>query len=583
MAPNHSNEENSHNSLPCPILRVEDYDIHPKTGFLPPNPPLTRLPDLYYSPWEQVIDSYHDLMLAGRLGESINMLPILETDHLKSIPEYRRAFLILSILAHGFVWGKYEAVRDVLPACIAIPWVKVSNVLEIAPICNHAAVVLWNWRLIFPDAPFDLKYDVFAMEIYYLPVNNSIDIRNNFLPFFESNLATLITFTNTSDEGWFYLVTTTIEAIGGRALNAIILALEAVRDRDNFKLMSALMVICSAMKDINETLQRMFDKCDPYIFYWKVRPYLSGWENEDRLPKGLIYEGVDQPDEYGNPVYRQYAGGSAGQSALIQAIDIALNVEHYPTGVKTGITNNKVFSSEVKEHTREEPNGNCYAASSINSLSNASSCYHLRIQNHQQQLEFEKMSSNASNNNKPQQPYLHKIRQNIPGPHRRFLEDLAKIANIRQYILTRTKFPLDDKVQGLDDDDLVKAYNDCLNEMKNFRNKHLQIVSTYIVIQSHRGGGHFHTKNPYLAKCPVSTITHNTTTNIPITAINNNSTTNTMSTCVSVTHLKTKDARITSKTITNGSDLDLKGTGGTNLMPFLKQMRDETIAKEIGS
>ncbi|CAG8493060.1 1366_t:CDS:2 [Ambispora leptoticha] len=557
MAPNHSKEESLHNKtsgFPYPILCLEDYEINPETGFLPSTPPLTRLTDPYYSPWEQIIDIYHDLILAGRLRESINKLPILETDNLKSIPEYRRAFLVLSILAHGYVWGKYEAVEDLLPTCIAKPWVKVSEVLEIAPVCNHAAVVLWNWRLIFPDAPLDLN-----------------------------NLATLITFTNTEDEAWFYLVTTAIESIGGRALIAIISALEAVRDRDNFKLISALTAICSAMKDINQTLQRMFSKCDPYIFYWKVRPYLAGWENEDRLPKGLIYEGVDQPDENGNPVYRQYVGGSAGQSALIQAIDIALNIEHYPTGVKTGITN-KVSSFEVKEHLREEPNGYCYAARSIHSLSSTNSqCYHLRSQN--QQLEFEKTYSNAPNNKKsqqPQQPYLHKIRQNIPGPHRRFLEDLAKVANIRQYILTRTKLPLDDEIRGLDadkDDSLVKAYNDCLNEMKNFRNKHLQIVSAYIVIQSHRGGGQFHAagttesslhKDPYFTRQSVTTMTHktNTTTNT-----NDNSTNNTLT---PLNH-QTIESKITSKT-TNGS---LKGTGGTNLMPFLKQMRDETIAKEI--
>ncbi len=61
----------------------------------------------------------------------------------------------------------------------------------------------------------------------------------------------------------------------------------------------------------------------------------------------------------------------------------------------------------------------------------------------------------------------------MPGPHRRFLDDVAKIANIRQYV---TAHPQDIALQG--------AYNACLEALVVYRSKHLQIVSRYIVLPS---------------------------------------------------------------------------------------------------
>ncbi|CAI2163268.1 6547_t:CDS:2 [Funneliformis geosporum] len=440
------------------LPRLEDYDINPLSGFLPSTPPLQRLTNPYYEPWETLIDIFHELMLIGRLREYVRKLPLLKTDRLENIEEYRRAFLILSFLAHGYVWGKYEPISDRLPPNIAIPWVKVSDYLDVAPICNHAAVVTWNWRLLFSNEPFDLN-----------------------------NLATLITFSNTLDESWFYLVTTAIEGFGGRALTSIMTAIQAVYDGNDEQLINALKVISSTISDINATLQRMFEKCDPYVFYWKVRPYLSGWKNEDLLPRGLIYEGVDENDENGNPIYRQYIGGSAGQSALIQALDIALNIDHYPTGVRPN----------TNGHTSSD-NGHFYN----NNCHHYSSCLNGYPQNH----DIHHYASNG--HTKPQQPYLHRIRQNIPGKHRKFLEDLAKIANIRNYIISNADYDSSTNTSSSDDEDmrllretkeasdLIKAYNECLIQMKNFRNKHLQIVSVYIVIQSHKrvGGLHFNAK-----------------------------------------------------------------------------------------
>ena len=61
----------------------------------------------------------------------------------------------------------------------------------------------------------------------------------------------------------------------------------------------------------------------------------------------------------------------------------------------------------------------------------------------------------------------------MPGPHRRFLEEVSKIANIREFLVSHP--------QNLA---LKQAYNTCLEQLVLYRKKHLQIVSRYIVVPS---------------------------------------------------------------------------------------------------
>jgi indoleamine 2,3-dioxygenase len=60
----------------------------------------------------------------------------------------------------------------------------------------------------------------------------------------------------------------------------------------------------------------MYEKCDPHIFYLRIRPFLAGWERT-----GIVYEGVSE-----TPL--KLNGGSAAQSSLIQAFDAGLGIEH---------------------------------------------------------------------------------------------------------------------------------------------------------------------------------------------------------------------------------------------------------------
>ena len=55
-----------------PVPELEDYGLDPETGFLPAELPLERLEDIYYAPWERIMDRFHGLLRAGRLREAVH-------------------------------------------------------------------------------------------------------------------------------------------------------------------------------------------------------------------------------------------------------------------------------------------------------------------------------------------------------------------------------------------------------------------------------------------------------------------------------------------------------------------------------
>ena len=51
-------------------LAAHDFDVDTRTGFMPPNPPLARLPS-EWEPWEQLLDDAQSYRL--QLGQRINI------------------------------------------------------------------------------------------------------------------------------------------------------------------------------------------------------------------------------------------------------------------------------------------------------------------------------------------------------------------------------------------------------------------------------------------------------------------------------------------------------------------------------
>ncbi|QNP99663.1 Indoleamine 2,3-dioxygenase [Yarrowia lipolytica] len=427
-----------HAALP----NLADYEVSDKTGFLPEQLPLESLTNPYYAPWEQVAQNLPALILTRRIRQYVDTrMPVLEIDQLKTPEEQRRAYSVLSFIAHAYIWGSPgDDPRDYIPPQITEPWVAISDLLELPPVCTYAGLCLWNHKTIMPVASSD-QWDL-------------------------DSLATITTYTGSFDESWFYLVSTTMERQGGACIKAGLGAIAAARENDFATVTSNLQYLAEAIDAIITLLGRMYEMCEPHTFYHRLRPYLSGSENmADRgLPHGVKYQTRADPDP---KEYRAYAGGSNAQSSLIQTLDILLNVEHRATGQRP--------TSKKDNSTRDA-------------------------------------SPPASQATAPpkQNNFIHEMRKYMPGPHRRFLEHLQQVAEIRDFVLAnQAEHP-----------EIVLAYDACLAMLRSFRDKHIQIVSRYIILQA-------------------------------------------------------KEKAKTGIALTAPAGPE-RGTGGTALIPFLKQARDET-------
>lgn len=75
------------------VPNPSDYEISPRFGFLSPDPPAKSFKDPYYQPWDSISLELSSLIKSGQLDAQIDKLPILSTDRLKDVVEYRRAYV----------------------------------------------------------------------------------------------------------------------------------------------------------------------------------------------------------------------------------------------------------------------------------------------------------------------------------------------------------------------------------------------------------------------------------------------------------------------------------------------------------
>jgi indoleamine 2,3-dioxygenase len=277
-------------------ISLSDFEVSPEQGFLPQDP-LERLPDC---PTLNHLGHELPKLLSARtvrrfIDEHRPLLP--------SVPrtwgeqEYRAAMRILSFAGHAYVWEIPDQPAATLPPQLGIPWHEVAQRLGRPPVLSYASYALDNWRRFDGTKPIQLD-----------------------------NIVLLQNFLGGQDEEWFVVVHVQIERQAGPGLAGLLRAMKGAADNKEGEVRLGLQSLAMSQTAMRDTLMRMTERCDPYVYYTRVRPYIHGWKNSPSLSNGLLYQGVAA--YAGQP--QQFRGETGAQSSIVPCLDAGLGIVHAP-------------------------------------------------------------------------------------------------------------------------------------------------------------------------------------------------------------------------------------------------------------
>ncbi|KAF6755292.1 tryptophan 2,3-dioxygenase [Ephemerocybe angulata] len=528
-------------------LAAHDFDVDTRTGFMPPQQPLLRLPE-EWNVWEDVLDAAirGRLQLGGKEGvteeerraseewrEGVRNMPILPTTPLKSSELLlRRAHLVLAWLLHFYIHTLPPSSPPTIPAPLTLPLLRVSRALRLPPVITYSDDVLYNWRFT-STTPLADSYGNPT-----LPKVGNIDAGT--------------TFTGTRDEAEFYLTSARMELRGTDALEVMRGIMDEVFVGDAIALSrvtSYLTELASIIEDLGEMLMRVKEMCSPQVFYDEIRPWFRG---EDSSAGRWVFEGIEEDESLERP--RELSGASAGQSALVHALDVFLGVDKYSHGPSGSSSSPSTFSSSSTIST----------SSSMTSRSTA--------------------TAEEREQEQPRSSFLKRMQEYMPRHHRAFLNHLANSPRpLRDYVLanstssTSTASTTSDSAGA----ELLQAYNAAVQALKVFRDKHMIIVALYIVGPARRAAAAKAATSAFVPPATPSATSSATpsTATPPASTPSGAPSTGATETQGKETHGKEmrvetrREAR--SEAEEEGKEV-LKGTGGTDLVRFLKSVRDQT-------
>ena len=277
-------------------LDLSDYEISSEQGFLPKDP-LETIPDL---PALTHLGQELPKLLSARtvrrfIGGQRQLLPSIPSTW--RTEDYRAAMRILSFAGHAYVWEVPDQPAAKLPPQLAKPWHEIAQRLGRPPVLSYASYALDNWRRLDKTKPIRLD-----------------------------NIVLLQNFLGGLDEEWFVVVHIQIEREAGPGLAGLLRAMRGAAEEKDDEVLLGLTALASAQTAMRDTLLRMKERCDPYVYYNRVRPYIHGWKNSPSLPNGLDYEGVEV--YAGQP--QQFRGETGAQSSIVPCLDAGLGIAHAP-------------------------------------------------------------------------------------------------------------------------------------------------------------------------------------------------------------------------------------------------------------
>lgn len=208
---------------------------------------------------------------------------------------------MLTFLLHFYVQSLPPHENVIVPRSIAIPVLRVSNILDIPPVLTFSDTVLYNWDFRTPSVVLPPALD---------------------------NIRTQTMFSSLVDEEEFYLCSARIELRGVEALELMRVTMDETFVGDAIavrRISGYLQTIAGVIDEMKALLMDVRKLCDPDTYYNQVRPWFRG-EDSDINKRKWVYEGVEDDNQLKHPT--ELSGPSAGQSSLVHVLDLFLGVDH---------------------------------------------------------------------------------------------------------------------------------------------------------------------------------------------------------------------------------------------------------------
>ncbi|KAI0372966.1 Indoleamine 2,3-dioxygenase [Pilatotrama ljubarskyi] len=285
------------------------FDVNPDTGFFPAQP-LGKLRG-EFKLWEAALENAKGVLKLGEdrgeeataklaAGElwrqQLRNWPLLDAARLgDKLRVLRRAHFVLTCLLHYYVHSLPPSPTEgpiVIPRPLSIPLLQVSQKINMPPILTFADIVLWNWEPINPEQPLSL-----------------------------SNIRFLTLFSGTEAERNFYALSVAAELRGAEMLQIFerFMNLPCPAERSAIAGVARdLERLVTVVNELSDILQGARQTIDPHTFYWVVRPWWNG--SDPTAP--WVFEGASPNASF------ELGGASAGQSSVMHALDIFLDVDH---------------------------------------------------------------------------------------------------------------------------------------------------------------------------------------------------------------------------------------------------------------
>ena len=268
-------------------------------GFLPEINPLMEysIPSSSLDRLQAIAGNLPKLLLTGRVPTTLESLQHddLSIDELvaKNLDQdLRLAMVQFSFVAHAYIWGGIKP-QGHLPEVVAKPWLQLAKLFDRPPVLSYASYCLDNWYLIEPEESISLE-----------------------------NIGLITNFLGGVDEDWFVTVHVCIENAAADAIEAAEIIAKCTSESSEEEIATLFNRIERSLIDVNQIFSRMPERCDPYIYYHRVRPFIFGSKDNPDLKGGLIYE-----NQFNNePQF--FRGETGAQSSIIPSLDGALGIQH---------------------------------------------------------------------------------------------------------------------------------------------------------------------------------------------------------------------------------------------------------------